>query len=247
VIAWRAAADIAVRGLEVEHTTSVLLCDARLHVQVKSDAAKDDLIRALSDLGIPETAYVPGPDEPNVRGSPTIGLPSFGDPQGVGVSLPVSSGTVKVAGELTLGLADMRVTTHMLHPCPGHGPPEEQPTTPGPQGPATISDQLGETTDWIHYAYIPAQTSMQLGFNERAQLVALTYLTEKGQEELEELIDGISGVIPLRRAYADDRIVLLIGETGSILVALGAQRDWYDKPYRISVSCGYVPGSAPFN
>ena len=83
---------------------------------------------------------------------------------------------------------------------------------------------------------------MELRFNKNMQLVGLTYLVEESQEGLWELIEGISEVVPLERIYADDRIVFFAGESGAVFVALGAERDWYDKPYRISLGYAYVSG-----
>jgi hypothetical protein len=242
MMAWKAATEMAVLDMEPERVTSVLFCDAKLHVQVKNDAAERNLIRSLSDLGIPQDAFVVGPDVPNVRGTPTIGLPTLSDSNAGNVYLPVLLGADGKAGKLIIGRTDLRAATQILPACPGHGPPGEASTTLQKEPSVTTEHESAEINDSIQYAYIPAQAHMELGFNRKAQLVALTYLVDAGQEGLQELIEGISEIAPLERIYADDRIVFLAGETESVFVALGAERDWYDKPYRISVSYVHVSG-----
>ena len=240
MMAWKAAAEGVIRGVESESLGSVLFCDAKLHVQVRSDAAKRDLVGALADGGVPEDAYVLGPDEPNVPGRPTIGLPTLRGSENKEVSLPVALGTDEPVGELIIGRTELRLVTDILPPCPGHGPPVASRTTSRPQEPATTGGESAETSDSILYTYIPAQASMELRFNRNMQLVGLTYLMEESQEGLWKLIEEISEVVPLERIYADDRIVFFAGESGAVFVALGAERDWYDKPYRISLGYAYV-------
>lgn len=241
---WKAAVEATLQDLEPASIVSVTLCDAKLHLSAPGDAKKRAYIGKLKDVGIPDAAYVLETDALKSRGAPVIGLPAVDGAHGDQVTLPVSFGTGVTGGELIIRRTSLHDAMRILPPCPGHGPQELPQSDARPNQPAATADELTAAAERITYAYIPAEASVRLAFDARQRLAALTYRVDDDQEGLAELIEGISKVIPLRRIYADHRIVFFANDGGSVFTTLVAERDWYDEPYRIGVSYAYAPGSA---